>query len=105
YNPKFIGIRRSPKQLKKRIENRAREMIKRGLVQETKKLKDSGLSWKRIYELGFEYRLPALYLQKKISKEELREKLIRESVQYARRQMLWWKRDKRIRWISPRPRL
>ena len=101
YDAKLIGIRRAPEELKKRVEKRISEMVKRGLVRETRKLKALGLSWKRIYELGFEYRLPALYVQKKISKEELREQLIRESLRYARRQMLWWKRDRRIQWISP----
>lgn len=99
YQTEFIGIKRSPEELKKRIEKRIGKMLRHGLINETKKLKASGLSWKRIYEFGFEYRLPALYLQKKISKEGLREQLIRQSLQYARRQILWWKRDKRVKWI------
>lgn len=94
----FIGIKRSPEELKKRIEKRIGKMLKQGLVRETKKLKASGLSWRRIYEFGFEYSLPALYLQKKISKDEMRKNLVKESFRYARRQMLWWKRDTRIRW-------
>lgn len=75
-------------------------MLKDGLVAETKKLKESGLSWKRIYEFGFEYKYPAMFLQGKIDKKEMLAKMLIENRQYAKRQMTWFKRDKRIKWIS-----
>ncbi|MBU2109625.1 tRNA (adenosine(37)-N6)-dimethylallyltransferase MiaA, partial [Patescibacteria group bacterium] len=46
----FIGIKLSDKELKIRIEKRVKKMIKDGLLNEVKKLKKSGLSWKRLYE-------------------------------------------------------
>ena len=95
-----IGIKLPNKVLKKNIEKRIKKMLKDGLVAETKKLRQSGLSWKRIYELGFEYKYPALFLRSKISKEEMLDKIILENWQYAKRQMTWFKRDKRIKWIS-----
>ncbi len=95
-----VGIKLPDEILKKNIEKRIKKMLKNGLIAETKKLKNSGLSWKRIYELGFEYKYPALFLQNKISKEEMLEKIILENWQYAKRQMTWFKRDKRIKWIS-----
>ena len=61
------------------------------------KLRKLGLSWERIYELGFEYKYPALFLRGKISKEEMLEKIILENWQYAKRQMTWFQRDKRIK--------
>lgn len=104
YNPEFIGIKRSHNELKKRIEKRTQEMIRKGLVNEVKKLRRFGLSWKRIYEFGFEYKYPALYLQKKISKQEMINSINKETLDYTRRQMLWWKKDKRIKWVNPRSR-
>lgn len=95
-----IGIKLPDEVLKKNIEKRIKKMLKDGLVAETKKLRESGLSWKRIYELGFEYKYPALFLQNKISKEEMLPKMLAENWQYAKRQMTWFKRDKRIKWIS-----
>ena len=74
-------------------------MLKGGLIAETKKLRKSGLSWKRIYELGFEYKYPALFLRGEISKEEMLAKMLIENWQYGKRQMTWFKRDKRIKWI------
>ena len=98
-----IGVKLPDEILKKNIEKRIRNMIKSGLVAETKKLKASGLSWKRIYEFGFEYKYPAMFLRGKISKEEMLEKMLIENWQYAKRQMTWFKRDKRIKWINRPP--
>ena len=95
-----IGLKLPDEILKKNIKKRIKKMIKAGLVAETKKLRKLGLSWKRIYELGFEYKYPALFLRGKISKEEMLEKIILENWQYAKRQMTWFKRDKRIKWTS-----
>ncbi|RJQ30203.1 tRNA dimethylallyltransferase [Candidatus Parcubacteria bacterium] len=99
-----IGIKLPDEILKKNIEKRIKKMLNPpaggGLVAETKKLKKSGLTWKRIYEFGFEYKYPAMFLQKKISKEEMLSKMIAENWQYAKRQMTWFKRDNRIEWIE-----
>ena len=95
-----IGIKLPNKVLKKNIEKRIKKMLKDGLVAETKKLRQSGLSWKRIYELGFEYKYPALFLRGKISKEEMFQRMLLENWQYAKRQMTWFKRDKRIKWTN-----
>jgi len=95
-----IGIKLPDEILKINIEKRIKKMLKGGLVAETKKLKELGLSWKRIYELGFEYKYPALFLQNKISKDEMLAKMLIENRQYAKRQMTWFKKDKRIKWIN-----
>lgn len=95
-----IGIKLPDKILKKNIEKRIKKMLKDGLVAETKKLKNSGLSWKRIYELGFEYKYPALFLRGEINKNEMLQKMLTENWQYAKRQMTWFKRDKKIKWIG-----
>lgn len=96
----WLGIKLPDEILKKNIEKRIKKMLKDGLVAETKKLKESGLSWKRIYEFGFEYKYPAMYLQGKIDKKEMLAKMLIENRQYAKRQMTWFKRDKRIKWIK-----
>jgi tRNA dimethylallyltransferase len=96
-----LGIAWPEDKLKERIAVRTAEMVKHGLIKETQKLKNSGLSWKRIYELGFEYKYPAMFLQGKISKKEMLERMILESVQYSKRQMTWFKRDKNIVWLKP----
>ena len=70
------------------------------MIEEVKKLHRKGLSWKRMEELGLEYRYLAFYLQKKITKEEMLKKLNSEIYHYAKRQMTWFKRDKEIKWFD-----
>ncbi len=74
--------------------------FKKGLIAEVKKLQKNGLSWKRLEELGLEYRYVAQYLQGKMSYEEMTTKLEKEIWHFAKRQMTWFKRDKRINWIE-----
>ena len=78
--------------LKKNIHIRLLERIKLGMLREAKKLHDSGISWKRMNELGLECRYTALYLQKKISKDQMLLELENAIWQYAKRQRTWFKR-------------
>jgi tRNA dimethylallyltransferase len=51
-------------------------------------------------ELGLEYKYISEYLRKKVSKNEMIEKLKSEIWQYARRQMTWFRRDENIKWFD-----
>lgn len=101
--PKFkalqIGIKTDDVELKQKINKRLSERIKNGMIGEAKKLHTQGVSWKRMNELGLEYRYLAQYLQNQISKEEMIDKLQSEIWKYAKRQRTWFKRDKRIVWF------
>jgi tRNA dimethylallyltransferase len=70
------------------------------MIAEAKKLHAAGLSWKRMEELGLEYRYLARFLQNKISKEEMITQLASEIWHYARRQKTWFRRDKKIKWFE-----
>jgi tRNA dimethylallyltransferase len=97
----ILGVKKSPEKLKKLINKRLLKRLKNNaLINEVKKLHNSGLSWKRLEEFGLEYRFVAQYLQNKISLDEMKEKIRQESWHYAKRQMTWFKRDKRIHWIG-----
>ncbi len=98
YSPIFIGLKISLERLKNKIRARLEARLKKGMIKEVKNLHKKGLSWKRMDELGLEYRYIALYLQKRLTLEKMREKLAVEIWRYAKRQMTWFKRDKRIRW-------
>ena len=96
-----IGLHLPSSKLKEKIEKRLIKRIKMGMLNEAKKLHKTGLSWKRMEELGLEYKFMALYLQNKITKREMLEKLNSEIYKYAKRQMTWFKRDSEINWFSP----
>ena len=70
------------------------------MINEVKRLHKNGLSWKRMEELGLEYRYISEYLQKKINKNEMIEKLNIEINKYAKRQITWFKKDKDIVWLD-----
>ncbi len=101
YDVVWIGINPGLDMLMKKIINRLDDTFERGLIKEVKKVRNEiGLSWKRINELGLEYRTVGEYLCKEITKEEMREKIIRELRKYAKRQMTWMKRNKKIKWYK-----
>ncbi len=83
-----IGLYLPPEKLKKKVEKRVKMMFKAGQLKEIKKLKKTGVSNKRLRELGFEYYEPT------------EEKVISETLKYAKRQMTWFKRDKEIKWFD-----
>ena len=95
-----IGILLKDEVLKKRIKRRLLLRIRKGMVVEVRNLNKSGISWKRLEELGLEYKYVALYLQKKISKKEMIKSLQKEIFKFAKRQMTWFKRDDKILWIK-----
>jgi len=100
YNTLIIGIKINKEELKKRIEKRLDKRLKQGMIKEVEKLYKSGVSYKRLEEFGLEYRYIAYYLQDKINKQEMIEKLEKEIEHYSKRQITWFKKDKRIIWIK-----
>lgn len=96
-----IGLYAPNEILAKRIDTRIRKMFEGNkLINEVKNLKKIGLSDKRISELGFEYLYPNLFLNKKITKQEMIEKTIQGNIKYAKRQMTWFKRDTETKWYT-----
>ncbi len=100
YDALQIGIQTSDEVLKDKIYQRFIKRLKIGMVEEARRLHKEGLTWKRMEQMGLEYKFLALYLQKKISKKEMIERLTFETRKYARRQKTWFRKDKRIEWFD-----
>lgn len=101
YNALFIGLNLPSDELKERINKRLEKRINEGMIDEVINLNKDGLSFERMDELGLEYRYIAMYLKNILSLEEMKEKLKTEIWHYAKRQLTWFKRDKRINWFEP----
>ena len=96
-----LGIKKSPGELKKRIEKRLYKRLKQQrIIKEIENLHKNGLSWKKLDSFGLEYRFISRYLRKLISRQEMIELILKESYKYSKRQMTWFKRDKNIYWIE-----
>lgn len=96
----ILGLTHPRKKLYQLIDQRLAKRLKQGMVAEVKKLHRQGLSWQRLYNFGLEYRYVSLYLQGKLTKAQMIEQLKNAIHHYAKRQMTWFQRDKRIRWIK-----
>jgi tRNA dimethylallyltransferase len=92
YDVEFVVLSPSREVLRRRIRARLLARMRRGMVAEARRLHARGLSWRRMEELGLEYRYLARYLQNKISKEKMLEELEAKIWQYAKRQKRWIER-------------
>lgn len=97
-----IGLTLPPEILKERIRSRLLSRIKKGMIKEVKDLHEKEkISWKRLESFGLEYKYVSYFLQSKMAKDEMIEKLNTEIWHFAKRQKTWFKRDPNIIWIDP----
>lgn len=99
YDVMKIGVSRPPEELKKRIHARLMSRMRQGMVREVEHLHKSGIPWKRLDDLGLEYRFISRYLRGLLTKEEVLKQLENAIWHYARRQMTWWRKDREIHWV------
>lgn len=104
YEVLSIGLTLPEEKLKNNIIKRIEDRIKKGMLQEARKLHTSGITYKRMNELGLECRYAGLYLQNKIAKKEFVSELTKATWQYAKRQKTWFKRNPDTLWIHPQER-
>jgi tRNA dimethylallyltransferase len=97
-----IGLVRPREEIYKRIDDRVEQMIKFGLIDEIKQLLAKGYNWELPSMSGLGYRQFKDYLAGKQNLEEAIEILKRDTRHYAKRQITWFKRDERIKWIIPK---
>ncbi len=95
-----IGLGVEKEKLKELINIRLHKRLKQGLIAEVKRLRARGLSWKRLDDLGLEYRYVSYYLRDLMKKDEMIKKLETEIYRYAKRQLTWFKRNQEINWIE-----
>ncbi len=100
YSPLYLGIKIDRKKLNEKIKKRLERRLEMGMIEETEKIRNTGVSWKRIEGFGLEYRWTALYLENKITYEEMKQGVLTDTQGLVKKQMQWWKRDKRIKWIK-----
>ncbi len=100
YNVKWLGLNMHFDKLKERIHNRLINRMNNGMIEEIIELNKEGLKFERMEELGLEYRYISRYINNKISKNEMTKQLESEICKYAKRQLVWFKRNKDIEWIN-----
>jgi tRNA dimethylallyltransferase len=95
-----LGISIEREILNTRIKKRLEDRFSQGMIEEVKNLIEKGVSAEWLERIGLEYRWISRYLLDKVVFEEMKEKLYFDIIHYAKRQMTWFKRDKKIVWIK-----
>lgn len=93
-----IGINfKDREKLYDRINQRVDEMLKNGLIEETRQVLNSNLSYTSVKAIGYKELAP--YINGEKTLDECVEKLKRETRRYAKRQITWFKRDLDVNWL------
>lgn len=113
YTILWLGINPDKKILSKKIEKRLDQRLDDGMIKEVINLRKNGLSWKRMDNMGLEYRWISRWLRKNqiskikyqnnfsiFKKSEEYKDLLQDIIRYSKRQMTWFKRNEEIHWIK-----
>ena len=102
--PLVVGIRWERAVLRERITKRLKERLGQGMIEEVQRLRDAGVSWERLDEMGLEYRYVSLYLRGELAFEDMVRTLNVRIRQFAKRQDTWFRGMERrgiaIHWIE-----
>lgn len=99
YRVRKIGIKWDRAELSKRVTLRTQEMLDSGLVEEVQSLVEKGLAkWAPLQSVGYKETLD--YLEGRICENELPGLIVQSTMQLAKKQMTWFKRDTEIQWFE-----
>ena len=101
YRSLLLGIEWPREVLYGRIDARVDERMRQGMVYEVQRLLDEGVSHQRLEALGLEYRYISRLLRGTFkSEDEMVERLKYAIHDFTRRQLTWFRKDKRIVWVE-----
>ena len=100
YNLIYIGLNMDRAKLYEKINQRVDKMIDLGLVDEVKNLLDEGLDKNSQSLKAIGYKEVISYLDGEIDFDEMVDLIKKNSRHYAKRQLTWFRRDKRIKWFD-----
>lgn len=93
-----FGLKVPRGRLYERIERSVDEMFDKGIVREVENLMRREISITAEKALGIKE--VSAFLEDKVTVEEARKELKKNTRRYAKRQLTWFRTDKRIRWID-----
>ncbi|MEA3293046.1 MAG: tRNA (adenosine(37)-N6)-dimethylallyltransferase MiaA [Patescibacteria group bacterium] len=95
-----IGIKLEDEKLKQRISKRTKKMFKLGLETEVKNLNKKYSFNLPILRETIGYKEWENYFKGEIDKKSVLEQINIHTIQLAKKQMTWFKRDKQIQWLK-----
>lgn len=99
YESLVIGLMWDRETLYERINERVERMMAEGLLKEVETLRKKGMKAEYTSMQAIGYKELFEYFEGNCTLEEAKEKIKQESRRYAKRQMTWLKRNKKINWL------
>ena len=99
YNYKMFAITMNREKLYERIEKRVDQMIEQGLIEEVQSILNKYHKFPTAMQ-GLGYKEVVEYLENKLTKEEMIEKIKKKTRHYAKRQLTWFRKNKETIWID-----
>ena len=103
WEPVRIGLTAPLEVIDRRLDERSRQQVERGLVAETQAALDSGVPESAAVLTGIGYAEALAYIHGELTLGELPHAMARSNRRYARRQLRWWRRDPRVTWFEIEP--
>ena len=98
-----IGLPAPLDVIDRRLDERSRRQVERGLVAETRSALEAGVPESAPVLTGIGYADTLVHIRGDLTLEELPLAMARSNRRYARRQLRWWRRDPRVRWFEIEP--
>ncbi len=98
YPIKIFAISCEREKLYERINNRVEKMFRQGIVKEIASLRN--LSWSQTAKAILGYKEIMGLLAQQYSMNQAKEMLQRNTRRFAKRQLTWFRREKRLEWID-----
>jgi len=104
YRPLVFGLQLPVQERWNRIQTRLEQRFKEGMLEEVEALLASGIAPQRLIRLGLEYKYLVLYIQNKLSFEEMKNQLYIEIRKFSKRQMTYFRKLEsnglQIQWLD-----
>jgi tRNA dimethylallyltransferase len=95
-----VGLRQPREALNRRIADRVRGMVDRGIMREVRQLLAAGYDATLPAMGGIGYRQFIAVLRGTMTEADAIRFMIRDTTRYAKRQMTWFARDREVRWLD-----
>ena len=98
-----IGLTAPLEVVDQRLEERSRQQVRRGLLDETRQALDSGVPANAPVLTGIGYAEAVACLRGDVTLDQLPHAMAQSNRRYARRQLRWWRKDERVKWFEIEP--
>ncbi|RME17869.1 MAG: tRNA (adenosine(37)-N6)-dimethylallyltransferase MiaA [Bdellovibrio sp.] len=101
FNVLKVGFYLEKEELRKRVRQRARKMLEQGLIEEVQSLLPQFSQHAALRSVGYKEVCHFLKVQPHKSHEELLEAIVVSTMQLAKKQKTWFKKDTHVKWFHP----